>query len=142
MSTTGFRQFDETIQNTHIWLNEICDDIGPDKQVAYHALRAVLMTLRDRLTPDESAHLAAQLPMLIRGIYYDGYRPAEQPHKERSLDEFLQHVEERMGDVRATNIEEATRAVLKTLGHRIAPGEVEQVRAMLPEDIRRVWPAQ
>jgi uncharacterized protein (DUF2267 family) len=40
---------------------------------SYAALRAVLHALRDRLTIAEAAHLAARLPMLIRGIYYHGW---------------------------------------------------------------------
>ncbi len=61
MSTTGLDVFDKTLQTTNIWLDEIgeCDGIGPDRQRCYHALRAVLFALRDRLTVEEAAHLAA-----------------------------------------------------------------------------------
>ena len=69
MSATGLEVFDKTIQTTHVWLNEIGETIGPDKQRCYHALRAVLFALRDRLTTEEAFHLSAQLPMLVRGIF-------------------------------------------------------------------------
>lgn len=64
MSSTGLDVFDKTLQTTHTWLNEIgaCDGIGPDKQRAYHALRAVLFALRDRLTVEEAAHLGLATP--------------------------------------------------------------------------------
>ncbi|ODA67141.1 hypothetical protein A7A08_01887 [Methyloligella halotolerans] len=71
MSATGLEVFDKTLQTTNSWLNEIGETVGPDKQNSYHALRAVLFALRDRLPPEESAHLASQLPTLVRGIYYD-----------------------------------------------------------------------
>lgn len=140
MSETGLRQLDETIQVTHVWLNEIMADTGADRQAAYRALKAVLQTLRDRLTVEEAAHLGAQLPMLVRGMYYDSYRPATQPHGTRTADEFLRDVESRMSDARPMDTEEVTAAVLKVLGHHVSAGEVAQVRNMLPQDIRdRLW---
>lgn len=60
--------------------------------MAYHALRGVLFTLRDRPTPDEAAHLAAQLPLLVRGIYYEGYQPSNKPERYRDKDEWLRRV--------------------------------------------------
>lgn len=59
MSATGLPVFDDTVQKTNIWLNEVMDELGPDRQRAYRALRAVLHTLRDRLTTEEAAHLSA-----------------------------------------------------------------------------------
>ena len=43
-----------------------------DRQDAYRAVRGVLHTLRDRLPVEESAQLAAQLPTLLRGVFYEG----------------------------------------------------------------------
>ena len=65
MSGAAVKSFETTLQTTHIWLDEIMQDLGwDDRHKAYHALRAVLHTLRNRLPADEVAHLAAQLPML------------------------------------------------------------------------------
>lgn len=140
MSETGLRQFDETLQITHIWLNDIMTDMGTDKRTAYHALKAVLQTLRDRLTVDEAAHLGAQLPMLVRGVYYDAYRPAAQPHRSRTPDEFLKEVESHLGGAPVDDTEAATRAVFKVIERHVSPGEVNQVKDMLPMEIRgRFW---
>src|ERR687886_176925 len=65
MSSTGLEVFDRTVQETNIWLGEIAEDLGPDRQVAYRVLRAVLHALRDRLTVEQAAHLSAQLPRML-----------------------------------------------------------------------------
>jgi uncharacterized protein (DUF2267 family) len=110
MSTTGLEVFDQTLQKTNIWLKDIMGQVGPDRQRAYHALRAVLHTLRDRLTVEEAAHLSAQLPLLIRGIYFEGWHPAHKPTKERARNEFLEQVEARLQGIEPINPETATRS--------------------------------
>src|SRR6266540_3290801 len=78
MSATGLDVFDKTLQTTHTWLDEIMRTVGPDRQVAWHVLGAVLRVLRDRLPVGLAAHLGAQLPILVRGVYYDQWRGSEQ----------------------------------------------------------------
>src|SRR3546814_10592288 len=87
--------FDKTLQTTNIWLNEIIDEIGPDRQIAWKVLSTVLHKLRDRLPVDAAAHLGAQLPLLVRGAYYDQYQPARQPADCRTLEQFTDEVAER-----------------------------------------------
>lgn len=141
MSATGLPVFDDTIQKTNIWLNEVMDELGPDRQRAYHALRAVLHTLRDRLTTEEAAHLSAQLPMLIRGIYFEGWDPQRQPSKQRSSEQFVADVSSRLQMVGPVNPESATRAVFRAIDRHVTAGETADVKDMLTEDIRTLWPA-
>src|SRR6266849_5468487 len=89
MSATGLDVFDKTLQATHTWLDQISTQIGPDRQLAWRVLGAVLRALRDRLPIGLAAHLGAQLPLLVRGLYYDQWRPSEEPRQMRSRDEFL-----------------------------------------------------
>ena len=142
MSATGLEVFDKTLQSTNTWLNEIGEEqgIGPDKQRAYHALRAVLWTLRDRLTPEEAFHLSAQLPMLVRGIYWDGYRLSGKPEKERSREEFFTLIAERTDQASPMSPEACARAVFGVLARHLPEGEVEDVKQMLPEALRTLFP--
>src|SRR5262249_61108295 len=92
MSATGLDVFDRTLQTTHIWLDEIMADLGPDRRVAWHALGAVLHALRDRLQLGLAVHLGAQLPLLVRGLYYDQWRPTAENFKLATAEEFRDHV--------------------------------------------------
>jgi uncharacterized protein (DUF2267 family) len=69
------------------------DELGwEDAHKAYQALRLVLHTLRDRLTVEEAVQFAAQLPMLVRGFYYEGWAPTGNPLKHRHKQEFLSNI--------------------------------------------------
>lgn len=141
MSTTGFRGFDRTIQETNTWLHEIAEKMGnPDRHLAYHALRGVLFALRDRLTVDEVFNLAAQLPMLIRGVYFEGYKVAGKPERYHA-EEFLARVSQELHKAGPANPEKATHAVFAVMDRHISVGEIDDVYQALPKDLRRLWPA-
>ena len=141
MRATGFRGFEHTVQQTHQWLNEIAEEIGnPDRQIAYHALRGVLFALRNRITVEEVFNLSAQLPLLIRGIYFEGYKVAGKPEKYHA-DEFLARVSQELQKVGPVNAEKATAAVFKILDRHISLGETNDIYYSLPKDIRNLWPA-
>lgn len=141
MSTTGLDVFDKTLQTTNIWLDEVMETVGPDRKVAWHVLGAVLRTLRDRLPPDLAAHLGAQLPLLVRGAYYDQFRASHNPERLNTEDEFLTHVAGDFGGIRPVNVRNATRSVLSVLDHHVAPGLAAKVKGALPDRIRGLWPA-
>jgi uncharacterized protein (DUF2267 family) len=142
MSATGLDVFDKTIQSTNIWLDEISDRIGPDRQLAWRVLSTVLHKLRDRLQPELAAHLGAQLPLLVRGAYYDLYEPAKQPTAVKTREEFVEEVAKWLADTRTVDPVEAISAVFAVLDRHISPGQVENVRQALPHSIRELWPAQ
>jgi uncharacterized protein (DUF2267 family) len=75
MSQTGLPEFDSALQKTNIWLKDLMEQLRCERHQAYFALRTVLHALRDHLTVDEVVGLGAQLPMLVRGFYYEGCRP-------------------------------------------------------------------
>jgi len=141
-TATGLSTFDTTLQISNTWLGEIMDKlVWQDRQRAYHALRAVLHALRDRLTVEESAHLSAQLPLLIRGIYYEGWRPSELPTKERSKEGFFQHIAQEFdSDTGGADFEQITRTVFETVNSHVSPGEAGDVKGCLPAELKELWP--
>lgn len=109
-------------------------------QRLYRMLRAVLMALRDRLTVEEATDLGSQLPLLIRGFYYEGWNPAKTPTRERHLADFLDHVASLLipevdGDPRAI-----TQAVFRVLERHVTAGQVRDVKCNLPRELARFWP--
>jgi uncharacterized protein (DUF2267 family) len=140
--STGLKAFDTTIHTTHIWINELTEllDCREDPHRAYLALRSVLHALRDRLSVDEAAALAAQLPMLIRGFYFEGWRPHDKPLKERKREEFLAHIRSDFQHDPELDAEQVVRAVFSLLMRHVAPGEIEKLRQILPDEIRSLWP--
>src|SRR5215831_4644448 len=137
MSTTGLEVFDRTVQKTNSWLQDLMFALAwTDRHRAYAALRATLHALRDRLSVEEVAQLGAQLPMLIRGFYYESWDPAGKPLKIRHREEFLDRVTSELAYVNDKSPEEIVRAVFTLLVQRISAGEIEDVKHVLPEDIR------
>ena len=141
MSATGLPIFDETIQKTNTWLNEIAQALDCDRHHAYQALRAVLDCLRDRLTVNEAAQLGDQLPMLVRGIYYEAWHPAGKPEKIRLRAEFLARIAAHLRKAPIEPLDAAT-AVFQVLERHVSPGEINDVIETLPEEIRMLWPRE
>lgn len=141
MSATGLEVLDKSLQTTNIWLKEIMETepVGPDRQVAWRVLGAVLHTLRDRLSVDQVAHLGAELPIVIRGLYYDQWHPAGKPDRERRAEEFCARVAAELRDTRRVDPDDAARAVFRALSRHVSAGQVEKIRQSLPEDIRQLW---
>jgi len=130
--------FERTVHVTNGWLAEVAHELGEDddRQAAYRALRAVLHALRDRLPTTESAQLAAELPMLLRGVYYEGWRPSRTPETYHDVDRFLQRVAHEANLAGETEASVATTAAMTVLRRHVAAGELADVLADLPGPVR------
>ncbi|WP_293626954.1 DUF2267 domain-containing protein [Salinisphaera sp.] len=139
MPQHGLATIDTTVQQTNRWLGAIMTEMGTDdKQFAFQALRSVLTTLRDRLPVDVAANLGAQLPMLVRGLYYDGYVPADTPTKYRRASEWNAAVAAAGDNLEGEDVERASRAVLSVLEFELDSGLVTKVAQELPDEVRSV----
>jgi uncharacterized protein (DUF2267 family) len=143
MSATGLEVFDTTLQKTNTWLNEAMRLLDSrDRHKAYLAFRSTLHALRDRLTVAEAAQLAAQLPMLMRGFYYEGWDPTGKPLKLRTREEFLDRIADELDGAGDLEPELIARAIFVVLGEKLTEGEIEDVKQALPREIRDLWPRQ
>ncbi|MHA3771279.1 DUF2267 domain-containing protein [Verrucomicrobiota bacterium sgz303538] len=139
MSQQGIQVIDTTVQKTHEWISAVAELSHLDKNDAYKALRAVLQTLRDRLQVELAAHLSAQLPMLIRGLFFEGWEPSRVP-KKMNHEEFFEAISEKIVSDRFIDPSRVTRDVFAAMGQFIAPGELAKVKGALPQDLRELWP--
>jgi uncharacterized protein (DUF2267 family) len=141
MSMTGLEVFDTTVHKTNSWLSELMELLECDeKRHAYDALRATLHALRDRLTVDETAQLGAQLPMLIRGFYYEQWDPSGKPLKIRDLPSFLALIAQELAPGFPCDPEDVARGVFALLAARITDGEIQDLKQLVPGELRALWP--
>ena len=141
MSTTGLEGLEHTVQLTHIWINDLDARLEwNNKARSYRLLKAVLHALRDWLPLAEAVDLGAQLPALLRGAYYEQWRPAAGPVKPRKKADFLASVDQSFKNDPLPRTAQAATEVFELLSKKISAGEIEDVRHALPEEIRNLWP--
>jgi uncharacterized protein (DUF2267 family) len=138
--TTGLAVFDTTVNETNQWLKALEEQIGCDRHQAYVVMRAVMHVLRDRLATAGAARLAAQLPLLLRGVFFEGWRSDETPVRIHTAAAFVDAVTAALPVNFDFNPEAATRAALAVLWSQMDGGAMDKVRHEVPEDIRTLWP--
>lgn len=128
------------VQQCQEWLKELRDNAGlADETEALSALRVILHQLRDRLTPEEAVQLAAQMPIIVRGLYFEGWHPAGKPERIRTRQEFMDKITLALLP-RQIPPDPVVRAVFAILSHHLDPGEVSDVIAQLPDELKELWP--
>lgn len=142
MSAQGIKVIDHTVQLTHEWIRELTDRLEwSHRKDALRLLRVVMHQVRDHLQPDELAQFSAQLPLLIRGMLFEGWAPKRAPVHQRDAAVFVEEVEAAVGEVPDYRGPQDIQAVFKLLNARISRGETDDIRANLPGQIRDMWPA-
>lgn len=137
---TGLSTLDHPPQIVAEWLNELQDELGwHDRGRAYMLLRETLHATRDFLTVDEAVDLSAQLPLLIRGIFFEGWVPGNSPAKERSVDDFLARVMVPFANDPPLEPDVALAAVFSVLRRKVSLGEYDQVAKAMRKSLRELW---
>jgi len=142
MSNSGLQIFDTTIQETNHWLKLMMEQLGTsNRRQAFNALRTGLHVLRDRIGPANAVHLGAQLPMLLRGAYYEGWRLSQTPTHERHIEQYLDHIEMSLPRNSGMDAYEVARGTCTVLSQCLDRGETEKIVRLLPSELRVLWPA-
>jgi len=139
--STGISMLDGAAQQASVWIDEVDQAARcSDTQRAYRLLRATLHALRDWVNPDQAADLGAQLPVLIRGIYYEGWNPSGTPKHPHGKDDFIAAVQRDFAKdpMRYPDLE--IEAVFSVLNKHIASGQLTQMRNALQKPLRALWP--
>ena len=140
MAKSNDHPFVSVVPDANAWLDEICDELEfADRRDALHALRAALHVLRDRLSPEQNAHLSAQLPTLIRGISYEAWRPGEGIHVERRIELYLAEMQRELGNRSELDPFDAARTVYTVVQRHVSEGEIVKLTATLPHQLRILW---
>lgn len=142
---TGTRVFDRTLHKTNLWLKEIMTALEWDnRERAYSLLRAVFHSLRDTLPQDEMIHLGAQLPTLLRGVYYEGWNPKLSQPRLKTLDDFSERVRYHLkpGGTKITNdqLQRVVHVIMSAMANHIGEGEMRDVKGSLKKKLRVLVP--
>lgn len=134
--------FDHAILQANVWVKDMMRELGTSEpQKALRALRAGLQALRDRLAVEEAVQLSAQLPLLIRGLFFEGWVPKGKPLRIRHRDEFLDLLLEKYGpdkhtiDGATAHAAQIVQALFQVLGKHVSQGEVTNIMLSLPEEL-------
>lgn len=139
--STNILSLDRAIQTTILWLNDIQEELNWDsRDNVYKATKAVLQSIRDRLSFEEVVHFSSNLPLVMKGMMMDGYDIRDKPLNIRSLDEFFETVQQNYDGQRRdiVNAGEASRAVMKVLKNKMG-GEVIKAGASMPGAIKKLF---
>ena len=132
-------QLKRATQQAQEWIKGLAEHTTfENDEQAYSYLRAVLHAVRDRMTVEEAAHFGSQLPMVIRGFYYEGWRPALAPNEYETAEAFYERVQESLGGTPVPSgvpVAEGAHAVVALLDQNVDPGQMEHVRTQLPKEI-------
>lgn len=139
--------FDKHAQKGNRFLKELAQELDDKKDIdrAGRILRAVFSTLRTHLTLDENFQLMAQLPMALKSVYIIGWSPSRKSiEKNRKKVDFINEVINSDGRsaqkdfLRPTDGEKAVKAVFRTMNRYVSSGEFNDIKAVLPEELKEL----
>jgi uncharacterized protein (DUF2267 family) len=123
------------------WIEDLKQRLGwQDRERVFLALLATLHALRDCLARDEAVYIGAQLPTLLRGLYYEGWHPSARPPT-RSRSAFLERVHDGVHRDPGVDTEQVARAVFALLAARLPAAEIEDTKAATPSVLHNLWPS-
>ena len=138
---SAHHDFDGAVQEGNLWLHKVAERLHFDEpHHAYSALRATLHALRDRLTPQSAVHFSAQLPMVVRGLYFEGWEMEKTPTDDDTVDAFCGRVADGLPPKFPMDGKTVTTGVFDVLWTQMDEGEVTKVIDQMPSALKTLWP--
>lgn len=138
---TDIQKLGETLIETEQWIDDATHRLGwQDRSKVYAALIGTLHALRDSLPRDEAVYVGAQMPALLRGLYYEGWHPSARGTA-KTRDGFLERIHEAVHRDPGIDAEQVALAVFALLAARLPASELEDAKAATPKPLRSLWPS-
>jgi uncharacterized protein (DUF2267 family) len=138
---TGHHSFDHAAHEGNLWLRKLDERLHSQTPgQSYSALRATLQVLRDRLSPEMAVHLSAQLPMVIRGLFFEGWKMSRTPSVDDTIDDFCNHIADKLPPGYPYDSMAVAAAVFEVMWGELDLGETAKVIDFLPRDLKTLWP--
>ena len=136
------RDLDAAVRVTQEWIDDITQRLGwRDREKALSALVGTMHALRDVLPMEEVVYLGACFPLLLRGLYYEGWHPVKRPHSPKSRAAFLDRIHEAVHRDPGVDSEQVAHAIFFLLTARLPADEIEDAKAATPKVLRALWPS-
>jgi len=137
----AIQDLSSAVRATEDWINDLMRRLGwHDRERVYLVLLATLHALRDCLGRDEAVYVGAQLPPLLRGLYYEGWHPSARPPA-RGRNVFLERIHDGVHRDPGVDAEQVARAVFALLAAGLPAAEVEDAKTATPSTLHNLWPS-
>jgi len=137
----GLEELSIAVNATEEWVDDLTRRLGwSDRRRVYLVLLASLHALRDAVSRDEAVYIGAQLPPLLRGLYYEGWHPGSRPAT-RSRAAFLERIHDGVHRDPGIDAEQVARAVFALLAARLPAAELEDAKSATPAVLHNLWPS-
>lgn len=138
--------FEQYAPEGNKFVKEVAEELdnAQDTDHAYRVMRSVFHAIREVLSPEESLHMLAQLPLMVKGTYVDGWHISS-GNRIRSMAEFLACLRQQNEPVATRdfgNDETAihhTKCVLNVIKRHVATGEIQHMMDQFPMELMELW---
>ena len=137
--------YHNTIRNstelTDEWIRSIDTHLGwNDFNRSFQLMRATLHALRDALPINEAVEFSAQMPLVLKAYYFEGWNPSRTLDRDRDKAGFIELVRQRVQLDFDYETEQAINAVFLILNEKISSGEISDARGSVHRHLRKLWP--
>ena len=135
--------FDNHCQEATRFIKNIAVQLGTpdDTEHAVRVLKCIFRALRRKLIPDESLHIVSQLPLLLKGMYVDGWDIYEPISEAKTFDEFLNDIRDNTEGREGEDFDDDEQArkkiaaVFNVLKEFISDSELDYIHDELPKEV-------